>query len=384
MKCIHCGTDSKRKDRTDGRCPGCKHRFAFEPATDANRVTDPQFKAAIGRVSGEGSVQFTERALWYEFNRKWMAPGFWRSPYGWLPLLGVVPAALSTVGVLPLDPFQAWLIGAPTGFLLGGLLSVRANRASPKPPRPPRIPFPTFEAMYLAKWRAAHGDVAGLLAPREAQLAAPAREVPGDVAAFSFDRAVVTDRWETAAMLVANRFHFEHNCAVLSHDGYPHGIADTVKAMLRRNPNLTVFALHDASPGGCLLPLLLREPAWFPDTSTRIVDVGLRPSHVRQLRLPAISTHAARQPHSPRLAEVLPPEDVAWLADGHVGELAALRPTQVLRAAYQAIAAVADADASGTSLATAGSDGGGFFIIPMGIGGGGSGGSDTASVDGFG
>ncbi len=381
MKCIYCGTDSKKRDRTDGRCPKCRHQFAFEPATDSNRVTDPQFKAAIERVSGEGTVQFTDRELWYEFNRKWMKPGFWRSPYGWLPVLGVTPALLSVLEVLPFDPFFAWFVGAPVGLFLGAVGSSVANQKSPAPPRPPRIPFPTFQATYLARWRAAHGDLPGLLPPRDAQLAAPAREVPGDVAAFSFDRAVVTDRWETAAMLVANRFHFEHNCAVLSHDGYPHGIAHTVKAMLRRNPGLTVFALHDASPGGCLLPLQLRDPAWFPDTSIRIVDVGLRPAMARKLRMPVV--HGSTWQLSPRLGEVLPSEDAAWLKAGNVAELAALRPAQVMRAVYQAIAAVAAADASGTSLVAGGYDGGGgFFFIPMGTGG--SGGGSDASVDGFG
>ena len=379
MKCIHCGTDSKLKDRQGGRCPRCKHLFAFEPTADANRVTDGQFKAALDRVSGEGKVQFTERALWYEFNRKWMKPGVWRSPYGLLPVAGVTPSVLAVMDVLPIGMLPLGILGGAAGLVAGILLSNRANRASPRPPRPPRIPFPAFQHTYLGKWRAVNGDIPGLLPPRDLALPAAPREVPGDVAVFSFDRAVVTDRWETAAMLVANRFHFEHNCAVLSHDGYPEGIADTVKAMLRRNPDLTVFALHDASPAGCMLPLQLREPAWFPDASVRIVDVGLRPAHVGRLRTPALHAHAARLP--PRLDEVLPPEDVAWLAAGNVGELAALRPAQVMRAVYQAIAAVAAADASGTSLVAGGGDGGGgFWIVPMG--GGGT--SDSASVDGFG
>jgi hypothetical protein len=378
MKCIHCGTDSKKRERTDGRCPRCRHRFAFEPATDSNRVTDPQFKAAIDRVSGEGRVLFTERALWYEFNRKWMKPGLWRNPYGWLPVLGATPGVLAVAGVLPVGMLLVGVAGSVAGIVAATVLNGRANQRSPAPPRPPRIPFPAFQTDYLGRWAAAHGDPPGLLPPREAQRLAPPREVPGDVAAFSFDRAVVTDRWETAAMLVANRFHFEHNCAVLSHDGYPDGIADTVRTMLRRNPALTVFALHDASPGGCLLPLLLREPGWFPDASVRIVDVGLRPAMVRQLRMPVVDVRVGPLP--PRMAEVLPPEDVAWLAEGHVGELAALRPAQVMRAVHQAIAAVAAADASGTSLAGTGSDGGGFWIIPMGVGGG----SDTSATDGFG
>ena len=173
MKCIYCGTDSKKRDRADGRCPRCRHSFAFEPATDSNRVTDPQFKAAIERVSADGSVHFTDRELWYEFNRKWMKPGFWRSPYGWLPVLGVTPALLSAIEVLPFDPFYAWFLGAPVGLFLGAVGSTVANQKSPAPPRPPRIPFPAFQSAYLARWRAAHGDPPRLLPPRDAQLAAP-------------------------------------------------------------------------------------------------------------------------------------------------------------------------------------------------------------------
>jgi hypothetical protein len=339
MKCIHCGTDSKLRERTDKRCPRCRHPFAFEPTTDPHRVTDGQFRNAIGRVSGEGKVQFTERQLWYEFNRRWMKPGFLRN-----------------------------------------VLSAFSRRRGPAQPRPPRVLLDDFERLYLRRWREVHGDVAGLLPVREVAAPSLPAEVPRDVAAFSFDRAVVTDRWETAQMLVANRFHFEHNCAVLSRDGYPDGIAPTLKEMLRRNPRLTVFALHDASPGGCLLPLTLRDPEWFPEPSIRIVDLGVRPGTARRLRVPALAGAPTQPP--PRLAELLPAEDVAWLATGHVAELAALRPEQVLRAAYQGIVAAGPNDGSGSG----GSDGGGY-----GGDGGGviwvgdlSPGGDTAAVDGFG
>ena len=221
----------------------------------------------------------------------------------------------------------------------------------------------------------------GLLPVRQAALPSAPRQVPADVAAFSFDRAVVTDRWETAQMLVANRFHFEHNCAVLSVDGYPDGIAGTVKEMLRRNPRLTVFALHDANPGGCLLPLTLRKPEWFPDPAVRVVDLGLRPETARRLRIPTLAGARAKLPA--RLSEILPAEDVAWLASGHVAELAALRPAQVLRAAYQGIVAAGPNDGSSSSGADGGGGdtyyGGGVIWV-----GGMSPGADTAAVDGFG
>ena len=31
MKCIHCGTDSKYKERTNRICPKCRRKFVFEP-----------------------------------------------------------------------------------------------------------------------------------------------------------------------------------------------------------------------------------------------------------------------------------------------------------------------------------------------------------------
>jgi hypothetical protein len=388
MKCIYCGTDSKLRQRSDGRCSACRHPFAFEPTRDRYKVTDGQFENAVDRVSGGGKVQFTERHLWYEFNRRWMKPAFWRSPYGALPFAGASPGLLVALGVVKVAVFPVALVvmGVAAGVAAGAALSGLAHWRAPRPPRPPRIPLDVFERQYLRRWREVHGEVGlpGLLPVREAALPSMPREVPADVTAFSFDRAVVTDRWETAQMLVANRFHFEHNCAVLSRDGFPDGIADTVKEMLRRNPRLTVFALHDASPGGCLLPLTLREPEWFPDPAVRIVDLGLRPGTARRQRVPALAGSRAQPPA--RLAEILPAEDVAWLAQGHTAELAALRPEQVLRAAYQGIAAAGTNDGSSSS----GADGGGGGDGPT-PGGGGviwvgdlGGGTDTAAVDGFG
>ena len=384
MKCIYCGADSKLRDRTAGRCPRCRHPFAFEPTRDRYKVTDPQFESAVERVSGGGKVQFTQRQLWYEFNRKWMKPGFLRRPWGVLPLVGAYCGSRAADG---LSEVLLWLflavLGAAAGIAAGRLLTVWADYRAPRPRRP-RIPFDAFQRQYLGRWRQVHGDVGlpGLLPVRQAALPAMQREVPADVAAFSFDRAVVTDRWETAQMLVANRFHFEHNCAVLSVDGYPDGIADTVKEMLRRNPHLTVFALHDASVSGCLLPLTLREPEWFPDPAIRVVDLGLRPGTARRARVPALA--GARPQVPPRLAEILPAEDVAWLAHGHTAELAALRPEQVLRAAYRGIVAAGAND--GSSSGSDGGGGGGDTYYGGGViwVGDLSPGADTAAVDGFG
>jgi|GEM_PF-1482685 len=318
-ECIHCGYRSRRKERPSGSCPKCGHRIAFEPSSDPLKVTDARFQSALRTVSDDGRVRFTHRQLWYELDRKR------RSRRG----LGRAPELSFELQFLPL----------------------------------------------LERWTAAHGEPPGLLPPPPAK--APAREVPPDVAAFSFDRAVVTDRAETADVLVANRFHFEHNCAVLSADGYPLGIAETVKTMLRRNPRLTVFAVHDASLEGCALPALLRDPAWFPDPGVRVVDVGLRPEAARRLGFPWLPGTPGRLRLEERAA--LPAAEWEWLEAGNRRELAVLRPTALMRLLQRAFAAAGPPgdpayDAAGTAAM-------GYVWmgdLPS------RGGADTAAMDGFG
>jgi hypothetical protein len=382
MRCIECGTDCRRRDRKDGRCPRCRHPFAFEPSRESFWLTDMQFKKAIDHLSAGGTGRFTERNLWYEVHRRWASSGVWRHAYsvGTPAFLGALPGLV--LAKLFDVPALYWLcaVGAVVAVGTSAYHTWRHNRRPAYPQSPPSLPLEAFRSRFLPRWMEVNGPIPGLLPSREDAAAAMPREVPADVAAFSFDRAVVTDRWETAQVLVANRFHFEHNCAVLSLDGYPDGIADTVKEMLRRNPRLTVFALHDASAEGCRLPLALRDPAWFPDPATRIVDLGLSPETAKRLRLPELTGPTMYR--NPPLMKMLSSEK-RWLAEGHSAELAALRPPQMMRAVYRGILAAGPYDATTASRPDAGGGagvyGGGMIWIsdvPGGV--------DTAKVDGFG
>jgi hypothetical protein len=156
------------------------------------------------------------------------------------------------------------------------------------------------------------------------------RAVEPDLADYSFDRAVICDRARTVDLLLANNFHFENNCAVLSIGGYPSRAFETVRAMLRRNPRLQVFALHDATGPGCAMPYrLAHEPDWFRGTT--VVDVGLRPGHAPPLVglwIPA--------PGKVKPGIAISPSEASWLSQ-HFLELAAIRPEQVLKRLYRAI-----------------------------------------------
>jgi hypothetical protein len=332
MRCIHCGSNSQLRDRPSQTCPKCGRRFAFEPTADPFKVTDGFFEHACVAVSGGGRLHFTERQLWHEFNRRLARRGRW-----WMTALGF--AALSLLPTVCLVSNQvSWGLVLPVvGGVAGAVFHLLRQRTRL---RNPPVSFERFQTSYLNPWISAHGPIALLIPSRPPVFGKPSAPEP-DLAAYSFDRALVVDCMPLAAMLVANNFHFENNCAILSADGFPPGRASTILSMLRANPQLTVYALHDASPNGCRLPLVLRQPEWFPERSIFVFDLGLLPRHVKGQRWPNQST--TPQTLSPEQTQRLLPSEVEWLMAGNVAELAYLRPAALIRSVYRGIGRSAEA-----------------------------------------
>ena len=347
MKCIYCGKDSKLKERATGRCKHCQRSFAFEPTKQQGaKITDPGFQAAIGAASGQGRLAFTARQLYYQALRPQVrreARGK-RSGRGGL-MLGIALAALvffacGVVGrVVPL-----WVATLIAGAIITGAFAIwavaggAADKLPHPSPRPP-LSFARFQQDYLGRWQRAHGRIAKLLPdPSNAQGGGTTSAHADELRHYSFDRLLVCDRAETAAFLLANNLHTETNTPIVSVDGYPQAAFARVLAMVRSNPNLQVFALHDADVAGCLLPLRLREDAnWFPQPSVAIIDIGLRP---RQVAANANAVSAVQQDRPttvpPDLDRLLTRGERAWLATGHRAELAAVPPERLLQIVYRA------------------------------------------------
>jgi hypothetical protein len=123
--------------------------------------------------------------------------------------------------------------------------------------------------------------------------------------------------------------------AILSMDGYPPGLTDTLMTMLRRNPQLLVYALHDASIEGCRMPLRLRHPDWFPDPAITIFDLGLRPRQAIAQKLLTLTSLTYSIPDEVR--QMLTPKEIVWLERGNKTELAAVHPAQLMRAIRQGL-----------------------------------------------
>ena len=330
MKCVKCQTDNNLKERKEnkGLCKNCKHPITFDPKL-SDSFTDPFFAKMLTSLSVNDSLYFTPRQLTYFLNARksrtrWLWPGF--AALG-LAILSLCAGAWPLTIPLLIAAIVLWLPG------------IRQKLRLMFPPRLKAGPKEVEQ--WLRRWEQNNGRLAKLLPPPAQQaLTAP---VSKEVSAYSFDRAVICDRDEVAHFLIANNFHFENNCAVLSINGYPQSIFSTVLEMLHRNPQLKVYALHDASPAGVQLVHRLRTtPRWFAESQgVAIYDLGLLPRQVMKRHLAVLQqTDSARQANAlpEAVRQTLQPDELKWLAEGKFVELESLAPMALLKLLRDGIA----------------------------------------------
>jgi len=351
MKCIECGTDNNLKDRTanQGRCKNCNHRFAFEPTamSPKARFTDQFFANILNNISANNTLYFTRKQFFYLLEKK-LAKKDIKTAAGGLMGLGLVSIIAGFF-------FLGTNIGLPMIFI-GAVIFVIAWQQSKRQPKSPRSLFinQSITEAWLQSWRHANSTPEKLLQqPRQQYTQAT---IESDVTAYSFDRLVVCDRDEIAQMLIANNFHFDNNCAVLSITGYPHSIFNTTMEMLRRNPDLRVYGLHDCNPSGMELVHQLQTNAnWFAQSNVVIVDVGLLPRQImaakRNMLVQVSETSAAA-------AKALPPEirqkllasELVWLESGNFVDLESFTPIQLMQILNRSIAKSRELSSEGDDL----------------------------------
>ncbi|MDY7006551.1 MAG: hypothetical protein SWX82_22190 [Cyanobacteriota bacterium] len=417
MKCVICGMNSNLKERTKagGRCRSCHHRFVFDPQA-GSKFTDIFFNNSIQTISSENTLFFTPKQLWY-FLEKRLRKKVNIGPVGYLfmsffllplsPIIIFVPLilyfiwasksknnqpktrrsfarAIQIIGGLILVAVLVWFFKFSTVtntafflFLLGiglgifliyfGMQLLSIQHKIPQPLR-----FHQSEiTQWLICWEVINGEVKNILAPSR-EMSEPI-QINSEVTAYSFDRLIVCDTAKIAQFLIANNFHFEHNCAVLSIDGYPQNIFSTVMQMLKQNPDLKVYAFHSATPRGVTTINELRNsPKWFGGNNLIIYDLGLLPRHVFASKNMWIlkSDDSARQAQQiPRAVKsTLSTDELGWLEAGFYVELESFSPRKLLQVVSQGIAktqAVANgySSASDNSLDSGDSDDDGIIFI---------------------
>ncbi|MCA1992961.1 MAG: hypothetical protein LDL41_13130 [Coleofasciculus sp. S288] len=383
MRCVSCGTDNNLRDRTlnQGRCRTCGHQFAFEPSTvtDARfKFTDPFFAKAINDISISGTLYFTPKQLFYlldrRLSRKSPAKITFLKGAGWIisvltlgfllpvglilfawgcfnasrseelspkarrgnartvQVIGGIILVLGIVFSLSINSYLSFAASVIFGMLFL-YLGYRQLRIQKTLPQRFFITETQFQG-WLSRWQLINNPISKML-PEPREELAPAAVSP-DISAYSFDRAIICDNSAISQMLIANNFHFENNCAVLSITGYPQAIFGTVMQMLLRNPELKVYALHDASPQGVSLVHQLRtSPNWFQNSNVMIYDLGLLPRQILNLGNAFVqgsqeSTQQARQ-LPPDVRQSLSSDELEWLEAGNFVELESFSPRRIIQ-----------------------------------------------------
>jgi hypothetical protein len=113
--------------------------------------------------------------------------------------------------------------------------------------------------------------------------------------------------------------------------------------MLRRNPELKVYALHDANPRGMGLVHRLRSSSkWFGNSNVAIIDLGLLPRQLFSSRKVFVQSSDASAQTAKQLPatvrEQLSTEELEWLESGKFVELESFTPQKLMQVVTQGIA----------------------------------------------
>lgn len=389
-----------------GRCKSCNHPFAFEPTAMPTgvKLTDPFFKKIIIDLSANNTLFFTPKQLYYLLDKRLRSrfsranfidnpiaaigcssfpalfASFWVSGFFKIPFELATPIVFSifaagliwkvaqnaisrnvnrrtrqqNVNFLKIIAGMILLVGLPISIIVKtpvgiissiglGIGSIWLNWQLKNKQHQIFDQF-LFEQtqfdQWLNKWNSINNSPEKILPPPQTT-SLPATPNP-EVTAYSFDRVVVCDRPEIAQLLITNNFHFEHNCAILAIDQYPQSIFTTTMEMLRRNPDLKVYALHDCSPQGVQLIHRLRSNAeWFPNPEIPIVDVGILPRQILA-NIDVMTPHSdqsaqAAQQLDPVIRQSLNPAELAWLETGCYLELESFSPQKLIQILQRAI-----------------------------------------------
>ncbi|HEY9800025.1 MAG TPA: hypothetical protein V6D25_06665 [Leptolyngbyaceae cyanobacterium] len=412
MKCIQCGTDNTLKDRTDnnGCCKNCHHRFVFEPTSMTGvRFTDPFFAKAIADISANHTLFFTPKQLFYLLDKRLRSKnqGAWGLFLLFLIVISFFVFRALAIAVIILvflfndihfmnrsyiqrkKSAKYLIIGGIITLLLGSIISLYltsnislpgsviigciaiylGSRELAQPHHKSQklvISDSQFQG-WLTSWIRVNKRIDKIL-PLPQEQNTPITINP-DVTAYSFDRLVVCDNDAVAQMLIANNFHFENNCAILSITGYPQNIFDTTMQMLRRNPDLKVYAFHDCSAKGIsLLHHLRNSPEWFRDSDITIIDVGLLPS---QILAASRGMFIQTSPELAEAAKQLPLEvrsslskvELDWLEAGNFVELESFSPQKLIQILNRGIINSQALDAEDSSLILVGDSDNSMYAV---------------------
>ncbi len=292
MKCPHCLSELRYRERTGRMCSHCRSPFALEPRENGLSLSDLRLRGIAERLSGKGTYRYTARQLAHAVvfqvskRRSQFTSLLSRKLMNLVVPFFIVIFIMSCIGFV-ISMSEMFLIYSLQMFLiflfvvLVILIPIYSLffRKNPLDIKRFEQVLAQFEVHYIEPWEHIHGLLPGRVAEKEIvalrQFHIPLSRVRAVVASFSED---VLD------CLRVNGLVEQLGLALLN----PRQLTDfdrDVINLLRNRPRLPIFLIHDASLFGSLMATILRKE-WELTPQHQIIDLGLHPRHGQRLRLP--------------------------------------------------------------------------------------------------
>ena len=252
MKCPGC---SKNHKRSYGMTCGCGYKFALDPKVD--KFADGRILAAARRASSNGTHYFTFPQM-VTAARNLQRQSIGIAIFGGIMLL--VAGALISVNrerVIFAEVLVLFGIVSLFSYALGGSFNAERFQAALKTYEQAKRPLK-------------------FLLRNDGPLRTPPQEwVEGDIYDYGVEGILIVSRQILFDLLVLNGLHTTSRILIVSEGGYPNYIADHVNQVLKSQPDVPVFILHDADAQGAAMVSRLKRSDKFQLYHHAITDLGL-------------------------------------------------------------------------------------------------------------
>ncbi len=265
MKCPACLNQHKKS--AGPRCR-CGYPFVFTDPS-AQKMSDFRFLAIIDGATGDGTYYVTARQLYFEYCRRLGSKG---------PLTPAI-TAVSALGVAT----GLWLSGYDTIAVFCGFFAVVGLVICLYRLFSPPMKFLDFERV-IDRYRegGTRERLSQVLEKPTLHNPPPDWQEP-DIYRYGVERVLLVQHDILVDLFVLNGLHAEQRTLIISETGYPEYIQPRVTEVLKDNPKIPVFMLHDATDRGIGMKRRLRKLSWLPASEKRI-DLGIQPKDVRKMK----------------------------------------------------------------------------------------------------
>jgi hypothetical protein len=261
MKCPECSTNHRYRS---GMTCRCGYRFVLDPKCDG--YADGRILAAFRKASAGETRYFTRNQLATEIQRM--------RPRATAPVVLGSLFLMAAIGMWFFDVELAVpsLLAGAFGVLLiylgvgdsARLDIAKLNRAVEK-----------YEAT---------AKPCSFLLRDDRPLAEPPQDWPeSDIYDYGVEGILIVGRPLLVDLFVLNGFHTENRMLVVSECGYPEYIVPHANRILREQPDVRVYALHDSTREGMQMATRLVDSDVFQLQRHKITDLGLNSDDVNQM-----------------------------------------------------------------------------------------------------